>query len=123
MREIVDESCIRSIVADLLDIARNRELEPASRIAAAKLVLEHAIGRPREADDDRELALPTVEDAAGVAAAVARTFALLAAGEVDVADATKLVGALATAGDVLAWRALEARLAALEAERAMRLVK
>lgn len=123
MREIVDESCIRSIVAELVEIARDRKQEPAARVGAAKVVLAHAIGRPREADDDRELALPTVEDAAGVAAAVARTFALLAAGEVDVADATKLVGALATAGDVLAWRALEARLAALEAERAMRLVK
>ncbi|MCC6785929.1 MAG: hypothetical protein IT457_23995 [Planctomycetes bacterium] len=122
LRAAIDEGTIGEIVADLRGIAADRGAEPGARISAMKVLLEHAVGRPREADDDRELALPTVEDSAGVAAAVARTFALLAAGEVDVADATKLVGALSTAGDVLAWRALEARLAALEAERAMRLV-
>lgn len=120
LRAAVDEASIAEIVADLRGIAADPSAEPGARISAMRVLLEHAVGRPREADDDRELALPTVEDAAGVAAAVARTFALLAAGEVDVTDASKLVGALATAGDVLAWKAIEARLAALEAQRITR---
>lgn len=110
----VDEGAIEKIGIDLLAIAADAALEPGARIAAMRLLLEHAVGRPREADAGVAVALPAVRSAGDVVEGIARTFEALSSGDVDAVTASRLVDALRSAGDAIAWGEIERRIAELE---------
>ena len=93
MREAVDEDAVRSLVADLLALARDPEQDASARIGAARLLFEYGIGKPRAADSDAAVpSLPPLRDASAVLEATSRVFESASSGEIDVADATRLVG-------------------------------
>lgn len=121
MREIVDSDTVRKLADELLAIAHDRELEPTARIAAARLLLEHSVGRPREADAEAAVpSLPPLRDSSAVLEAVSRVFESVSEGGIDVADAGRLVDAITKAAAATAWSSLETRVATIERERARR---
>ena len=113
----VDEETIIEIVGDLRAIAADASLEPGARIAAMRLLLDHAIGKPAECPSDAVVDLPTTRSAADIVEAVVRVFEALGHGDVDVREAVQLVDALSKAGDAIVWRGLVERVETLERER------
>ena len=87
--------------------------------AAARLVLEHAIGRPRQdGGDATAVNIPRIEKAADLVTASSEVLEALARGDLTPADARALAEVIAAAGKSIELYALEQRLEVLEGRRA-----
>jgi hypothetical protein len=91
-------------------------LATAGDIAAARLILEYAIGKPRvEPEAPARLGLPAANDAASIVQATAHLVAALDHGEISGEAAGRLAGLLEAGRKAIETGELEARLNELEA--------
>lgn len=110
VREACDEGDLVAVMAGLLDAARKGDH------IAARLLLEHAVGRPREAEPLLDLGeIPDLSTAGGHREALQLVAAACARGDVDLGSAQRFVDVLGHVAEATLLVDLQARLAALEA--------
>lgn len=109
----------RAVTPEALEqvLARLIESATAGDVAAARLVLERALGRVPDGPPGEVLDMPSIADPSGALAAAARLLEATASGEVPAAVAHHLVPLIELARRCAETDELARRVAALEAAR------
>lgn len=104
----ISPAALFEVVDGLLKAARSGDA------AAARLLLEYTLGKPRPAPLVLDFDLPDLNDAKAVADALKAVTAAVAAGDLDVEAGQQVAGLVAQVATATAWQEVADRVAALE---------
>lgn len=114
------QAVARAVTGDELAavLRKLRDLALAGDTAAARVLLDRVLGRPRETPAGLAIELPELRDATAIAEAHRRIVAAVAAGDVELDAGARLAQLVQAAAEATIVQQLEERVAAIEAGRA-----
>ena len=114
VRDAVTPKDLRAVLGKLVEQAKDGDHQ------AARIVLDRAVGKPREEREEATrwtFATPDLASAAGCAKGAGAVLKALARGEVDTDTALRVCSTIKAVSDTMATAELEQRLSALEGAR------